>query len=421
MKKPSLSAQIFAGLILGLVLGLVASAQGTGGSLMNLATGVEPVGTIWMNLLRMCVVPLVVSAIVSGVGSLGDLRRLGRVGARTLGFVSVVIVLGSLMGLAVALFMVQLAPVSAQAAAHLRETAAAGAAQALQQAQQVQGLKQFLLELVPSNAVKAAADGALLPLVVFSVLIGAAAGGLKDEHRRAVLGLSDALVAVLIRLIGWIMLLAPLGVACLVAPIAARLGLEALRNLLMFVVSVVVAVILYAFTVFPAAAKWLVKVPVGKFARTITPGTTVGFTTASSMAALPAMMDTALVDLKISPAIASFVLPLTATINRPGSAIYQATAVVFMSSLYGVHVGPAQYVAAIATSFLMALSTPGIPAATVLTAAPVMNAAGIPIESIGLLLGVDRIPDMFRTGLHALFHQTAAAYVARAEGEAIEV
>ncbi len=139
------------------------------------------------------------------------------------------------------------------------------------------------------------------------------------------------------------------------------------------------------------------------------------------MAALPAMMDTALVDLKISPAIASFVLPLTATINRPGSGIYQATAVVFMSSLYGVHLGPAQYVAAIATSFLMALSTPGIPAATVLTAAPVMNAAGLPIESIGLLLGVDRIPDMFRTGLHALFHQTAAAYVARAEGEAIEV
>jgi Na+/H+-dicarboxylate symporter len=211
------------------------------------------------------------------------------------------------------------------------------------------------------------------------------------------------------------------GVLCLVAPIAARLGLEALRNLLMFVVSVVVAVVLYSLTVFPAAAKWLVKVPVLKFARTITPGTTVGFTTASSMAALPAMMDTALEDLKISPPIASFVLPLTATINRPGSAIYQATAVVFMGSLYGVHIGPAQYVAAIATSFLMALSTPGIPAATVLTAAPVLNAAGIPIESIGLLLGVDRIPDMFRTGLHALFHQTAAAYVARAEGEAIEV
>jgi Na+/H+-dicarboxylate symporter len=412
--------QIFAGLLAGLLLGLGASAQGPG-ALMDFATGVEPVGTIWMNLLRMCVVPLVVSAIVSGVGSLGDLRRLGRVGARTLGFVSVTIVLGSLFGLVVALFLVQLAPVSAQAAAHLRETAAASAAQITQQTQQVQGLKQFLLDLVPANAVRAAADGALLPLVVFSVLIGAAVGGLVDAQRKAVLGLSDALVSALIRLITWIMILAPIGVACLAAPIAARLGWESLRNLAMFVVSVVVAITLYAITVFPAAVKWLVRVPVGRFARTITPGVTVGFTTASSMAALPAMMDTALADLKISKPVASFVLPLTATVNRPGGAIYQATAVVFMGSLYGVHLGPAQYLAAIATSFLMTLSTPGIPSATVLTAAPVMSAAGLPVESIGLLLGVDRIPDMFRTGLHTMFHQTAAAVVARAEGEEIVV
>ena len=420
MTRPSLSVQIFAGLLAGLLLGLGASAQGPG-ALMDFATGVEPVGTIWMNLLRMCVVPLVVSAIVSGVGSLGDLRRLGRVGARTLGFVSVTIVLGSLFGLVVALFLVQLAPVSAQAAAHLRETAAASAAQITQQTQQVQGLKQFLLDLVPANAVRAAADGALLPLVVFSVLIGAAVGGLVDAQRKAVLGLSDALVSALIRLITWIMILAPIGVACLAAPIAARLGWESLRNLAMFVVSVVVAITLYAITVFPAAVKWLVRVPVGRFARTITPGVTVGFTTASSMAALPAMMDTALADLKISKPVASFVLPLTATVNRPGGAIYQATAVVFMGSLYGVHLGPAQYLAAIATSFLMTLSTPGIPSATVLTAAPVMSAAGLPVESIGLLLGVDRIPDMFRTGLHTMFHQTAAAVVARAEGEEIVV
>lgn len=420
MKRPSLSVQIFAGLLAGLLLGLGASAQGPG-ALMDVATGVEPVGTIWMNLLRMCVVPLVVSAIVSGVGSLGDLRRLGRVGARTFGFVSVTIVLGSLFGLAVALLLVQLAPVSAQAAAHLRETAAASAAQITQQTQQVQGLKQFLLDLVPANPVKAAADGTLLPLVVFSVLIGAAVGGLVDAQRKAVLGLSDAVVSALIRLITWIMVLAPIGVACLAAPLAARFGFEALRSLAMFVVSVVVAITLFALTVFPLATKWLVRVPVGRFARAITPGVTVGFTTASSMAALPAMMDTALVDLKISPAIASFVLPLTATVNRPGGAIYQATAVVFMGSLYGVHLGPAQYLAAIATSFLMTLSTPGIPSATVLTAAPVMSAAGLPVESIGLLLGVDRIPDMFRTGLHALFHQTAAAVVARAEGEEIVV
>lgn len=418
MRAPSLSLRITLGLAAGLALGLGASFAGPG-RLMDLAIGIEPVGTVWMNLIRMCVVPLVAAALVSGVAAIGDIRRLSRVGARALAFMFVTILLAGLVGLGVALLLVPLAPVSAAAAEALRHAAAAGAAEVTAQAGKVQGLRQFLVDLVPSNPVKAAAEGALLPLIVFSVLIGAAVGTLDDGPRRAVTVVADAVVAALIRLVGWIMLLAPLGVLCLAAPVAARFGWETLRSLTVFVLAALISCVLFSVVVFTAATRWLVRLPVVSFARAITPGATVAFTTATSMAALPTMMDTALNQLGISPAVASFVLPLGATLNRPGSAIYQMTAVVFVGALYGVHLGPAQYATALATSFLMTFSVAAIPAATVFMTAPVLLSVGLPVESLAILLGVDRIPDMFRTGVNGIFHQTAAAVVARGEGEAI--
>ncbi len=418
MQRPSLSLSIAIGLLAGLALGLIASAQGPG-PLRDFAIGIEPAGTIWMNLVRMCVIPLVFTALVSGVAAIGDIRRLGRVGARTLGFMFGTILLAGIWGLILALILVPLAPVSPESAAALRAAAAAGAQQVTEQAGRVMGARQFLLDLVPANPVKAAADGALLPLIVFSITLGAAVGSLAETPRRTVVDLMDALVAALIRLIGWIMLLAPVGVACLAAPVAARFGWETLRSLGIFVLTVVLGTTLFAALVLAALARWLARVPVLPFARAITPGIAVAFTTTTSMAALPTMMDTALNKLRISNSIASFVLPLGATLNRPGSAIYQMAAVVTVASLYGIHLGPAQYAVALLTSFLMTFSVAAIPSATVFTTAPVLLAVQLPVEAIALLLGVDRIPDMFRTGLHAASHQTCAAVVARAEGEEI--
>ena len=166
-------------------------------------------------------------------------------------------------------------------------------------------------------------------------------------------------------------------------------------------------------------ARFGAKVSPLKFGRLAMPGIAVGFTTTTSMAALPTMLDAALNRMGISKAVAGFVLPVGATLNRPGSAIYQMAAVVTVGSLYGVHLGPAQYGAALITSFLMTFSVAAIPSATVFTTAPVLAAAGLPIEALALLIGVDRIPDMFRTGLHCASHQTIAAVVARGEGEEI--
>lgn len=420
MKRPSLSVSIALGLVIGLSLGLLASRQGDG-ALKDFAIGIEPVGTIWMNAVRMCVIPLVFTALVSGVAAIGDVRRLGRVGAKTFGFMFGTILLAGIFGLLLALVLLPLAPVSPESAAALRAAAAARAGEVTQQAGRVLGLRQFLLDLVPPNPVKAAADGALLPLIVFSVTLGAAVGSLPTQKRAVVVDLMDALVSALIKLIGWIMLLAPIGVLALAAPVAARFGWETLRSLGIFVLTVVLGTSIFAVVVFGLLAVWLAKVPYGPFARAITPGATVAFTTATSMAALPQMMDTALNKLRISNSIASFVLPLGATLNRPGSAIYQMAAVVTVASLYGVALGPAHYAAALATSFLMTFSVAAIPSATVFTTAPVLLSVGLPVEAIGLLLGVDRIPDMFRTGLHGVSHQTCVAVVARSEGEEISV
>lgn len=416
MPKPSLSVTIMLGLGAGLALGLAASATGSP-LLRQIALGIEPAGAVWINLLRMCVIPLVAAALVSGVGSLGDPRRLGRVGLRTLAFVLSTILLAAATGLVLALLAAPIAPVSPEAAAAMRAAAAEGARDVAPQVGAVQGLRQFIIDLVPANPVRAAADGALLPLTIFSVLFGAAVGALAEAPRRAIIDFTDAVVAALIRLVGWGMLLAPVGVLCLAAPVAARLGWETLRGLAMFVVTIVVGTTLFAAVVYGLAAKLLAHVRVAPFARTITPGAAVAFTTVSSMAALPTMMDTALEDLRISKGVAGFVLPLAATLNRPGSAIYQMAAVVFVGALWNVTLGPGQIAAAFATCFLMTFSVAAMPSATVFTTAPVLLAAGLPVESIALLLGVDRIPDMFRTGLNGIAHQVAVAVVARAEGE----
>ena len=418
MTKLSLSSRIFIGLAAGLALGLAASATQSP-ALLTVAIGSEPIGTIWMNMVRMCVIPLVFTALVSGVAAVGDVRRLSRVGARTIGLMFGTILLAGVWGLLLALVLVPLAPVSPETAAGMRAAAAAAAQEVSSRAGQVQGLRQFLLDLVPANPVRAAADGALLPLIVFSVVIGAAVGSLAEAQRRMIVDLMEAAVAALIRLVGWIMLLAPIGVAFLAAPIAARFGWQAIRSLGLFVLTVVIGVMVFGPIVFGALARWMARVPALAFGRAISPGVAVAFTTTTSMAALPTMLDTALNKLKISKAVAGFVLPLGATLNRPGSAIYQMAAVVTIASLYGVHLGPAQYGSALVTCFLMTFSVAAIPSATVFTTAPVLAAAGLPVEALGLLIGVDRIPDMFRTGLHAVSHQTVAAVVARSEGEEI--
>ncbi len=414
LKRPSLSLQIAVGLLAGLGFGLLAAATGSP-ALLAAAAGVEWIGTLWVNLIRMVVLPLVMGAVIAGVAGFGDIRRVGRIGGRALAFFLATGALGIAMGLALARLLLPLARPSAEAAAALR-AAAAGAAQAGGAAQRMPGLTEFLTGLVPANPVKAAADGALLPVLAFSVLFGLAAAQLDERRREAITGLADAVVAAVVKLIGWFMLLAPLGVACLAAPITARLGWGMLASIGVFVAVVVGGCALFTAVVLAPAVRLLARVPLGRFARATAPPWVVGFSTTSSRAALPALMEATAQGLRIPPPLAGFVVPLAASLNRPASALYQAVAAVFLAQLYGISLGLPQYATLAATMLLLTLSVPAMPRSAVLSLAPALLAAGVPLDGIGLLLGVDQVPDMFRTATNVAGHVTAAAVVARGEG-----
>jgi Na+/H+-dicarboxylate symporter len=379
---------------------------------------VEPIGTIWVNLVRMVVIPLVVSAVIGGVAGLGGTARLGRLGLRSLAVFLGLGFLGVMAGLLLGRIALPFAPLSPDATAALR-AAAAAAGDVTEAVRRLPGVGQFLVDLVPTNPVKAAADGALLPVIIFSVLFGAAAAGLPDEKRAVITNLAEAVVAAIIRLIGWFMAVAPLGVACLAAPVAARLGWEMVASLGVFIGVIVVGYVLFTALVLTAVVRFGVRLPVGRFAAAALPAYAIGFSTTSSMAALPAMLEVATDDLRISRPLASFVLPLAATLNRPGSGLYQAVAALFVAQLYGISLDAAQMATLAATLLVLTLSVAAIPRGTVLSLAPALLAVGLPLDGIGLLIGVDQIPDMFRTATNVAGHLTAVGVVARAEGEAL--
>lgn len=416
LKRPSLSLQIAVGLLAGLAFGLLAAGTGSR-ALLDAATGVEPVGTLWVNLIRMVVIPLVMGAVIGGVAGFGDPRRVGRLGVRAILFFLVTGAAGIAMGLVLARIALPLAPLSHEATAALREAASAGAAALDRSVPRPPGFTEFVTDLVPANPAKAAADGALLPIIVFSVLFGLAAAHLDDRRRLVITGLADAVVAAVVKLVGWFMVAAPVGVACLAAPVAARLGWGMLASFGMFIGVVVAGCVLLTAVVYGPLVRFAARLPLGRFARATAPAWAVGFSTTSSMAALPALMEVTVDDLKVSRPLAGFVVPLAASLNRPASALYQAVAAVFLAQLYGVALGLPQYATLGATMLLLTLSVPAMPRSAVLSLAPALLAAGVPMDGIGLLLGVDQIPDMFRTATNVTGHVAATAVLARGEGE----
>jgi Na+/H+-dicarboxylate symporter len=382
-----------AGLLAGLALGLAASATGAP-ALHAVADGARPIGRLFLNLLQMVVMPLVAAALFVGVAGLGDARRLGRLGARTLGFFWGTTLVAIALGFAVAALILPLATISPEHQARLH----ALAADALVAAQPAAaGGLRFLVDLVPANPVKAAVDGQLLPLIVFVTILAAAATALPTRHRETLVELADAVTGALIRVVHWVLLLAPLGIFALVAPAVAQFGWELVRAMLVYVAAVATGVCLLIAGVYLPAAFVIGRRPVTLLLRAGLPPAVMGFSTTSSLAALPAMFQAAERDLRVDRGVAGFVLPLGATINRGGSALFQAVALTFVARLFGTPVGVGGLVQAGAAVFLASLTIAAVPGASVVSLIPAFAALGLPPAGIPLLLGLDRIPDMFRT------------------------
>ena len=385
------------GLILGLALGLLASTTDIA-LLGRAAMAVAPLGTLFINAIRMVVIPLVVTTIFVGIARLGDPKTLGKLGGTALGFFWGTTVPAIVIGMVFMKIALGIFPVAAQ-------LPASG-----EVAGEIPGLLDFLLRLIPANPFSAAADGALLPLIVFTLLTAVGAGALPKERRQRLISLAEDISEMFIQLIGWILWTAPVGVFALAAPAIAQMGLSLLFSLAVLVVTVVIGLFVFMALFYLTAVRFWGKKGIGQFIRGVAATYMIGFSTTSSVASLPIMFQDAEA-LGVSPTVSSLVLSLGAVINRAGSALFQAATVVFLAALYGVSLPTTALMSAGAVGFLVAMSVAPVPSASIVTLAPILEVAGVPVAGLGILLGIDRIPDMFRSATNITGHVVAAVTV----------
>jgi Na+/H+-dicarboxylate symporter len=410
-----LYTKILIALTLGAALGVVAKAYDV--TWLHAAIRVvEPVGTAFIRLMTMIVLPLVVSTLLVGTASLGDVRQVGQVGARTLGFALVATVIATVVGL-LAFAVIQ--PGSGLDPSVRDTLAAPFASQAQTAATSQTPLLQTLIEIIPRNPFKALADLDLLAVVFFTILFGAAAGTLPRERKAPILAFFESVTDVSMVIIGWILELAPYGVFALSAAVFASFGAELLGSLLVFCLTVIAGELLFAFGVLGAIVAMFVGVNPITYFRKISRASLVAFSTASSNAALPVSLEVAENELGISKRVAGFVLPLSATLNKAGSALYKAVAVMFIAEVYGVGLHLREQLIIVVAATASAISGAGVPGMGMVTILIVLNAVGMRAQAqagIALVVGVDRLLDMVRTSVNVTCQLVGVGYVARTAG-----
>ena len=408
----SLSTRVLIALGLGIGAGLALTAVDPAVAKAAIAV-VEPVGTLFVNAIRMTVIPLVVSSLVVGVGASSGGSVVARVGGRGIVVFIVLLIASGLVGALVAppiLSRVTLDPV---AVASVRAAAAGSASGAVSSASAIQTPAQWLVALVPPNAFRAAVDGAMLPLIVFALLLGLALLQVPEESRVRVTIVFRGIAEAMLVLVRWLLVVAPIGVFALAVPLVARLGLAAIGALATYVILVSLAAGLFIVAVLYPAAALLGGMSIRDFARAALPAQAVAFSSRSSLAALPALIDTARDTLKLPEEIYGFFIPLATVVFRSGAAVGLTIGTVFIGRVYGVDISTTQLATIVATAIVTSFSIPGIPGGSIIAMVPVLTAVGLPVEGIGILLGVDTIPDMFRTTANVTGQLAAAAIVGR--------
>jgi Na+/H+-dicarboxylate symporter len=389
---------IAAGLVLGLIVGLGAAATGNEW-LLAIAKGSAPFGAIFMNAIRMVVIPLIVTVIFTSIARLGDPRKLGRIGGLTIAFYWISLVPAIAIGMATMKVGLQFANEIQMPKTEVAEVP------------ELQGIVDFIVTLVPANPFAAASSGAILPLIVFTALVAAATGTLPTVRRERLINLADDVSEALIKLVWWILYTAPIGVFGLAAPVTAELGWDLVQSLAVFIVCVFVGLVIFLV---------LVTLPVVFLAKRIGPARYLGGTfgavsvavsTTSTAAAIPVTLEETTKNLGVSRTIADLLVPLGASMHRPGSALFQGAAIVFLAHLYDVPIPVAAIGAAMLATFLVSLTVAPVPSSSVVTLAPALDAVGVPVAGLAIMLGIDRIPDMMRSGVNLLAQVSAAVLV----------
>jgi Na+/H+-dicarboxylate symporter len=418
-----LHTKIMIALILGVAVGLAANLLALGW-LVEFLAAIRQFGDAWIDLITMVVIPLVVASLIVGTASLGDVTKVGRIGGKTMVYYLATTAIAVVIGLILSNIMIRDAGMSAESLAGLRGTYLAEGQSRVEMAQQAPGLVDVLRGIIPRNPIKAMADFDMLPILFFSVFFGAALSVLGAAKRDPVLNFFEGVNEAATVMIHWIMKLAPYAVFCLIGAVIARFGADVLGSLLIYSLTVVLGLLIHAGLTYAAALRFLARVNPLTFFRRIRAVQLVAFSTSSSNATLPLTIETAEEEMGISREVSSFVLPLGATINMDGTALYQAVATMFIAQVLVGDLSLATQFGIVLTATLASIGAAGVPSAGIIILIVVLQGALPPsvdaAAGIALILGVDRILDMCRTALNVTGDLTAAAVIARSEGEAFE-
>jgi Na+/H+-dicarboxylate symporter len=381
------------------------------------------VGRLFLALLKMIVVPLVFCSLTLGVSSLGDPAKLGRLGARTLGMFLCTTVAALIIGVSLANLIGPGHYLDAADRARLLATFGADAAGKAAKATTSTGGWDQLIALVPTNPAAAIASDPvqMLPIIAFAILFGVALTRIDAAPRDAVRGVLRGIDDAMVVLVDAIMFLAPYGVAALLFKVAGTTGATVLTALLVYSLVVVLGLLTHLTLVYGGLLRFVARLPMLPFLQALRPALLTAFSTSSSSATLPVTKRCVERGVGVREETSSFVLPLGATVNMDGTALYQGIAAVFIAQIYGMDLTLAQQATVVVSATAASIGAAGVPGAGMITLTMVLTTIGVPLEGLALVLGVDRILDMFRTTVNVVGDSTVAASVARLEGETLEI
>ena len=416
-KKPltrlrlQLHTKILLALVLGIAVGMAAARLGWS---EEVSVYVKPIGQAFLQLINMVVVPLVFASLVTGVAGTNDVRKLGRIGGKTILYYLSTTAVAVTFGLVLANSLQPGAGLTQADQERLR-AASPSAVVGEVLTRDAPSLSETLLNAIPRNPIRALADGNMLQVIFFALLLGIALTVIPWEKAGPVVAFFDGFNEAMIALIHLIMKLAPYGVFALSASIVGQFGVGILVLLLKYAIVVIFGLALYTITAFSLIVRCFSNLGIREFFRGIRPAQLIAFSTSSSSATLPVTMECAHDNLGVPKEVASLTLPLGATINMDGTAIYQGVSALFIAQVYNMDLGLAQQLTIILTATLASIGTAGVPAAGIMMLAIVLRSVGVPLEGIALIFGIERILDMCRTVVNVTGDACCAVVVSATE------
>jgi Na+/H+-dicarboxylate symporter len=407
LRRTGIPTQIFVGLILGAITGMIYGPD---------AAIVRPVGTAFIRLIKMVVIPLIFASLLVGVASLGDLRKLGRVGGKTFAFYIAYYVSAVALGLFLANTLKPGSNIPESIQAELKANYGETAGMQAIRVGERPGIGDVLIDIIPDNPAGSFVQANMLQIIFIAMFMGVVISLLSREKMKPVISFFEAINDIMVKIVEIVIKIAPYAVFALIASVVGTFGVDILMSLVRYCVVVIGGLAILVFS-YPAVVTLFTKYPYFKFWKGITKAQLIAFSTCSSSATLPVTMECAEDNIGVSKQISSFVLPLGATINMNGTALYQGVTAIFIAQVYGMDLGLGDQLAIILTATLASIGAAGAPAMGVLMLVIVLKQVGIPLEGIALILGVERILDMSRTVINITGDIAAATVIAHTEKE----